>query len=134
MRSDPDCHEIDYEYICADRHIEKDIAEIFTHPAYDYTSPNKLHDIAILRVDSFINFTEFIRPICLPTSSNLPNALGSATVTGFGMTETKNSSDRMLKAEIDIVSHNDCKRKYRLQGRSIVDSQICAIKYHTDTW
>lgn len=134
MRSDPDCQVIDDEYKCADKYIEKDIADIFTHPAYDYTSPNKLNDIAILRVASSISFTEFIRPICLPTSLNLPYTLGSATVSGFGMTETKNSSERMLKAEIDIMSHNDCKRKYRLQGRSIVDSQICAIKYHTDTW
>lgn len=135
--TDPDCQEIDYVYTCAFKYVESDIAYIHTHEDYDFSSPNKLHDIAMLRLTSTITFSEFVRPICLPSaalSDEQVTVHGTATVIGFGMTEAKNSSERLMKAELDIVNHRECERKYRLQGRQIVDSQICAIKYRTDTW
>lgn len=135
--SNPDCQYIDGKYQCASDSIDVDIAETFIHESYDVSNINKLHDIALLRLVSTIAFTEFVRPICLPidTYKNIYNAeYGSATVTGFGKTEDNNTSDRMLKVEIDIVSHANCRRKYRDLGREIQNSQICAIRYNADTW
>lgn len=90
----------------------------------------------MLRLELAVEYSEFVRPICLPlnTLDKSYKEFGSGIVTGFGKTETESSSQRMLKVELDIVDHLTCKRKYRVQGRLIHDSQICAIKYHADTW
>lgn len=59
---------------------------------------------------------------------------GTATVIGFGRTETKSASSSLIKVEVDIEQKSVCKRKYRQQGRELLDSQICARKYQADTW
>lgn len=104
------------------------------HEFYDLSSPNKENDIALLGLESLVTFTEYVRPICLPHDSSHHANYGTMTITGFGKTETRNSSEQMLKAEIDIVNHSSCRRKYGVQGRMIHDSQICAISYDADTW
>ena len=114
--------------------IDVEISDIFPHELYGLSDPNKQNDIALLRLESVVTFTKFVQPICVPTDKSQYLDYGSTTVTGFGKTETKNSSEVMLKAEVDIVDHSTCKRKYRVQGRTILDSQICAIKYNADTW
>lgn len=82
-----------------------------------------------------VKFNEFIRPICLPlTSDENIFDYGSATVIGFGKTETKSTSDRLMKAEIDVVDRETCKQRYRTQGISIQEKQICAMKYRVDAW
>jgi len=87
----------------------------------------------MLRLESLVTFTEYVRPICLPYDSSHHANYGTMTVTGFGKTETRNSSEQMLKAEINIVNHSSCRRKYGVQGRIVHDSQICAISYDADT-
>jgi Trypsin len=132
--TNPDCQEIDSVYYCADRFVEINIASIYSHEFYQKTDKNKFYDIAILKLESIVEFTDFVRPICIDLDSSVNTFYGTVTAIGFGKTEFTNTSQRMLKADVDIVNHRDCKRKYRSQGRQIADSQICAIKYQTDTW
>lgn len=135
--TNPDCQEIDSIYYCAYDSIDVRIEAIYPHELYDLSSPNKLNDIAVLRLESAVAFNEFVRPICLPidkSAGRYNTEYGTLTVTGFGKTESRNSSERMLKAEIDIVNHLSCKRNYRIQGRDIHETQICAIRQQADTW
>jgi hypothetical protein len=91
-------------------------------------------DIAIIKLAKTIEFNEFIKPICLPFDTNISTNFGTAIVTGFGRTENQDMSEKLLKTEIDIMNHAECVRKYRIQGRSIHNVQICASRYGQDSW
>lgn len=132
--TNPDCQEIDYVNYCASEYVDVNIARVFSHEFYSTTDPNKFNDIAVLKLESTVIFTDFVRPICIDLQSKMGTAFGTVTVAGFGKTEIYNTSQRLMKAEIDIVGHQECRKKYRTQGRHIADSQICAMKYHVDTW
>lgn len=133
--TNPDCQEINDVYQCALNSIDVAVLSIHSHEFYNFTNPNKVNDIAVIKLRSAVVFTDFVKPICLPIDDRRYNTLfGSLTVAGFGKTETENSSDRLKKAEIDIYNLANCKTKYRVQGRLIQDSQICAIRENSDAW
>ena len=52
--------------------IEMDIKAIAIHPKYQTMRPNQNQefDVAVIYPDKFIEFTEGIKPICLPEKSN----------------------------------------------------------------
>jgi hypothetical protein len=132
--TNPDCQEIDNVWQCAPEFIDIKIAKVFSHEFFSSTSATRFNDIALLKLGSTVVFTEFIRPICIDLESKVDTTHGTVTAIGFGKTETWNTSQKLMKAEIDIVSHAECRRQYRSEGRQVADSQICAIKDYVDTW
>lgn len=139
LTTNPDCQEIDGTYYCAYDTIDVDIAAIYKHEKYDVVDPEKSHDIALIKLKSPVAFSQFVRPICSPINSESSlktyiTEYGTATVIGFGKTETGRISERLRKADVDIVANRECKKKYRSQGRTILDTQICAARHQTDTW
>lgn len=82
-----DCDE-DY---CADAVVDIRVSERIGHESYDSSTRNHEHDIALLRLERDVEFTDFIRPICLPVFNNLEHKDFSDhdnyTVAGWGKTE-----------------------------------------------
>lgn len=64
---DDDCDE-DH---CSDPPVNIQIAESIVHEGYQPYSKNREHDIALLRLSRPVNFTKWIKPLCLPTTSTL---------------------------------------------------------------
>lgn len=58
--------------------VDSYVAEIKIHK--DYDSATQQHDIALLRLNRTIKYSNFIRPICLPTAQTTTNQ--TAIVTG----------------------------------------------------
>ncbi|KAL7042181.1 hypothetical protein ACKWTF_001052 [Chironomus riparius] len=79
------------------------IDEIILHPKYD--SFRQLNDIALIKLDKEVKFSEHIYPICLPTTK--PDA-ERAIVTGFGRTGDKELSDHLMKATVEEFESSDC--------------------------
>ncbi|XP_055525728.1 CLIP domain-containing serine protease B9-like isoform X2 [Wyeomyia smithii] len=80
-----DCIEQDNERICADPPLDVPIEEKLPHPEYNETT--KLNDIALLRLNRDIRYSDFVQPICLPHAEFKQSAAGDiAFVTGFGRT------------------------------------------------
>lgn len=79
---------IDNEEICRqDFEVEK----IIVYPSYNKSAPNKLHDIAIVKLTENVIFSKYTKPICLPfdeTISAMAIDDEVFTVTGWGQTET----------------------------------------------
>lgn len=62
-----DCSE---EGVCADPVVDIDIAEIFEHEKYVRERRDgfqRINDIAVIRLSRKVTFTDYIRPICIPT-------------------------------------------------------------------
>lgn len=65
--NDIDCDPtIKTEKICNQAPIDIEIEEKITHENYNPKSLNQHNDIALLRLSREVEYTKFIRPICLP--------------------------------------------------------------------
>lgn len=63
------------------RHVERRVKRVVRHRGFDRRT--LYNDVAILTMNEPVEFTEAIRPICLPTGSKL-YAGKYATVIGWG--------------------------------------------------
>lgn len=74
----------DYGAPDCEHYLEFGISEIIVHAAY--SSSNFKNDIALLRLNQSIIFTDKLRPICLPSNSAELAAGTTLTVSGWGKT------------------------------------------------
>lgn len=58
---------------CSDPVIDVPVAEVIPHENYQAYSRAQENDIALLRLERSITFTDWVKPICLPFSSNVAN-------------------------------------------------------------
>lgn len=86
-----DCQIDEYGEDCADDAIDVRIEEEITHESYTIRKKSQKYDIGLLRLIRSVQYTSFIRPICLskPESDNPVIADGAPLfVAGWGLTET----------------------------------------------
>lgn len=114
---------------CAPPHLDVPVERTIPHPSYDPGSKNQLNDIALLRLARQIEYTDFVRPICLPLDTNLRSATFdgiSMDVAGWGKTENLSASNLKLKAAVDGFTLNECQSVYSRQSIFLEDTQMCA--------
>ncbi|XP_068973443.1 venom protease-like [Bombus flavifrons] len=84
------------------------------------------HDIAILRLEKDVSFSEYIRPICLPLEESLRNNnfVGyNPFVAGWGKLSYGGPySDVLMEVQVPVISNAECKKAYS----NIPDTEICA--------
>ncbi|KFB43051.1 hypothetical protein ZHAS_00010727 [Anopheles sinensis] len=87
---------------------ELNVAKLFIHPDYDHTTFG--NDIAVLKLTSDINITDFVRPVSLwNTDSNENTIFGSqGSVIGFGLNEDDEESDTLQQATIPVLDAQTC--------------------------
>lgn len=66
---------------CADPVVEMGVEKIIVHPDYNDKSRDKMHDIALLRLNTNVTYSKYIKPICLPVAG-----LNSGLITGNKLT------------------------------------------------
>ncbi|XP_045489721.1 cathepsin G-like isoform X2 [Pieris rapae] len=94
-------------------------------PHNDYDPQKQINDIALVELDRRVQFSEFIRPLCLPTPGmNL--SVSPLTVAGWGVTEEKVTAETLLKIQVTEQSPSAC-HKYDKSGRIFNKAtMICA--------
>ncbi|KAF2883417.1 hypothetical protein ILUMI_22751 [Ignelater luminosus] len=131
LASEEDCYggeDSGLQY-CSDPPIDIEIEETIVHEDYNPKKVGSIGDIALLRLKQEVNYTDFIKPICLPISPELQNKNYTGLigiVSGWGATENKSESDVKLKVEAPITSNERCAKLFRVLGKTIEDSHICA--------
>ncbi|XP_075147894.1 serine protease ea-like [Haematobia irritans] len=130
LTTNPDCEvDIRGEKDCAPEHIDLRVERAIPHPQYDPNSRNQANDIALLRLERNIVYTDFIRPICLPISPSLRSATFDGIVmdvAGWGKTENASVSELKLKASVSGHTRDECSAVYMQQNINLEESQICA--------
>lgn len=114
---------------CADPPLDVGVDKIKVHENYRIESRDNHDDIALVRLNRDVEFTDFIQPICLPLSSTVRNRnlVGKkATAAGWGRTETENASNVKLKVNLDVVDTRSCSAVYQTQQVVLLDTQFCA--------
>uniref|UniRef100_A0A3Q0SV47 Peptidase S1 domain-containing protein n=1 Tax=Amphilophus citrinellus TaxID=61819 RepID=A0A3Q0SV47_AMPCI len=98
--------------------VSRSVSQIIIHPNYNpNTSDN---DIALLQLSSTVQFTDYIRPVCLA-------AQGSSFPAGttVWVTVTLPSPQSLQEVKIPIVSNSQCSKSY--SGIiNITSNMICA--------
>ncbi|XP_053672270.1 serine protease easter-like [Anopheles nili] len=107
-----DCHVYsDGEQDCADAAYDVDIESMVVHK--EYNRPIKFrHDIALIRMVREIDFSDSVKPICLPVNEDTRRkVLPRYIITGWGTTEQQALSDLLLQAIVDHVPIPECQQK-----------------------
>lgn len=126
LLTDPDCDEHDY---CNEPPLDVGIEEMINHEDYDKVTI--LNDIALVKLNQSVNFTETISPVCLPLSDQAKNKNTDEmvfTAIGWGNTEHRNGtyeygSTHKLHVQVRGVNLTYCNEVY---DDEITPTQICA--------
>ncbi|XP_057657586.1 proclotting enzyme [Diorhabda carinulata] len=114
------------------RHIEKRVKRVVRHRGFD--ARTLYNDIAILTLDSPVEFTQQIRSVCLPTSTIDPTGK-TGTVIGWGSLRESGPQPAVLQeVNIPIWNNLNCKVKYGAAAPGgIVEHMLCAGEANRDS-
>ncbi|KAF3837354.1 hypothetical protein F7725_004818 [Dissostichus mawsoni] len=107
--------------------VSKAIDKIIVHPLYnvfnDFNEDNN-NDMALLKLSSPVNFTDYIQPVCLASANSTFYTGVSSWVVGFGATSSGKLTDYRHNDEVrvPVVGNHECKCAYPY----ITDNIICA--------
>ena len=132
--TDPDCQVLrNGVKACADPHLDVGIEKIHVHPNYQPNTNNEgpfqYNDIALIRLDRNIHFTDFIQPICLPVRSYQRSKMFDGValqVAGWGFTETGFKSPVKKKVTVAGFEFESCRKIYLSKRRLLKPPQMCA--------
>ncbi|CAH1991235.1 unnamed protein product [Acanthoscelides obtectus] len=87
---------------------DRDASEIFIHPSYNYTT--FFNDIAVLKLSEPAHITNFVKPCCLwEDSINTETIVNKeGTVVGWGFDQNKKLSNKLMQAQMPVVSSVTC--------------------------
>ncbi|XP_043673455.1 uncharacterized protein LOC122631607 [Vespula pensylvanica] len=98
---------------------------IVLHP--DYIDNGFINDIALLRLERSVTFSDYVRPVCLP--QNEPKSGTTCTVTGWGQLFEigRIFPDTLQEVQLPLISTEECRRKtIFLPLYRITSGMLCA--------
>ena len=103
------------------------ISAIHPHPLFRPRNPNvqentgsslQLHDLALIELKIRLDFTDFIKPICLPDV--VPEEQDIIWAAGWGLTKNIGGDNLKLKQVAQrIIDDRTCKRRLDVFGRVV---------------
>ncbi|XP_068624276.1 phenoloxidase-activating enzyme-like [Battus philenor] len=128
----PDCVEVEGGgEDCTTGALIVPIEKIIPHPGYNPSHALRRNDIALLRLGQMAPYSDFIRPICLPSSdlSQAPPPDLRLYTAGWGAVSTEQSSSNIkLYVSLPFRSQTECQVPYSQPRRKIAlwEGQLCA--------
>lgn len=102
------------------------IDKIICHSSYTRSNFRVVNDIALIRLNSSIQFGPKMKPICLPFGSNRisePSADSFLIVTGWGLTMEENEFPAKRDVTISLWQKDMCNQVFRVD-----ETHICAVE------
>lgn len=111
------------------------VAKVFLHP--NYSEKSLYNNIALVQLDQSVDFTEHIRPACLPMVSDVA-VFESVSMTGWPFKlynvprSLRHKQDMTLrKYNMNPINETECKQIFTLHSikgmqNGITDTQVCA--------
>ncbi|KAI8425101.1 hypothetical protein MSG28_006960 [Choristoneura fumiferana] len=114
---------------CAATPQDVPIEEIIAHEGYDPYDDNQHNDLALLRLARAVQYSAWVKPICLPSTNALKTAMWEdydLEVAGWGKTEYRSESNVKLKVRVPVVTTSECQLVYSRSNRRVINRQLCA--------
>ncbi|KAB0394872.1 hypothetical protein E2I00_008107 [Balaenoptera physalus] len=118
-------------YYSSDTQV-RTVAQVISHSSY--LQEGSMGDIALLQLSRSVNFSRYIRPICLPAANaSFPNGL-QCTVTGWGHVAPSVSLQApktLQQLEVPLISRETCNCLYNINAKPeephfIQQDMVCA--------
>lgn len=81
------------------------VSEIFIHPRWNFTTEKYDSDISILALLNYVEFSDRIQTICLPTP-NFKEVTGDGVVVGWGKSERSDGNFDTMPSKVKIPAVN----------------------------
>ena len=92
----------------------------------NYNAKTFENDIAILKLDRKVTFSDSIKAACLPFA-DVDYVDKQATVAGWGTIYFGGpTSQQLLEVDVGIWKNSDCANNYRRLNRNVLDTMMCA--------
>ncbi|XP_015745547.2 plasma kallikrein isoform X1 [Python bivittatus] len=100
------------------------VQKMIIHPRYEISEAG--YDIALLKLDTPMNFSVLQQPVCLPSQEEMNMAkYTECWVTGWGYTKERGTiEDTLQKVKIPIMPNAECQFQY--PEHRITDKMLCA--------
>ncbi|XP_019962015.2 trypsin-like [Paralichthys olivaceus] len=99
------------------------VSQVIRHP--DYNENSNDNDIALLKLSSTVDFTSYIRPVCLASADSVFPTGTNCWVTGWGTINSGvslPSPQRLQEVQVPVVSQSTCREAYS----QLTSNMICA--------
>ncbi|XP_076608004.1 serine protease 27-like [Chaetodon auriga] len=103
--------------------VSRTVSQIINHP--DYNSNTFDNDMSLLQLSSPVEFTDYIKPVCLAAEGSVFEAGLNCWVTGWGTIRTDVPlpfPQRLQEVSVPIVSNSQCDAAYG----TITNNMVCA--------
>ncbi|XP_072341536.1 serine protease 27-like [Scyliorhinus torazame] len=111
--------------------IYSTIKSVFAHQLFN--SHNLDYNIALLRINQSIMYTDYIMPVCLPASTLQVHCTAKMWITGWGdigPTTHPVIPETLAVVDIEMIKRSKCQAKYQKMTRDlslrITDRMLCA--------
>ncbi|XP_035853266.1 testisin-like isoform X2 [Sander lucioperca] len=107
--------------------VNRTVSKIIIHPDYNNVPFN--NDIALMKLSSPVNFTDYIRPVCLASNFSQFHNSTPCWATGWGTLgkdEPLVAFDSLQEVQIPVIGNKQCSCDYLPEGLNITDKMICA--------
>ncbi|KAG7282768.1 hypothetical protein CRUP_029976 [Coryphaenoides rupestris] len=107
--------------------VVRDVSQIIIHPNFTSNSNVQNNDVALLQLSAPVEYTTFIRPICLASKlSTFSNA--SCYMTGWGKLSMTDPtiSNVLHEVLVPLVDRGQCQSQFQGLGVVISSAMICA--------
>ncbi|XP_054845908.1 plasma kallikrein isoform X2 [Eublepharis macularius] len=101
------------------------VQEVIVHPDYEISEEG--YDIALMKLDRPMNFSDLQQALCLPANEDTKENTGytNCWVTGWGYTKERGEiQDVLQKVNIPIITNAECQLRYR--DFRIHNKMVCA--------
>ncbi|ELT90938.1 hypothetical protein CAPTEDRAFT_176051 [Capitella teleta] len=88
------------------------VRRIVLHPTYTVsTNGFRYQDVALIQLETEVEFTDYIRPACMPESEQTFPRTSTCYITGWGYTKTAaiKPADQLREAKMNLWSEERCK-------------------------
>ncbi|XP_046805717.1 serine protease easter-like [Lucilia cuprina] len=128
LSSNPDCIKtLTGKTKCADPYLNVGIEEIIIHS--NYSAAKYRNDIALIRLDRYIKFTDYISPVCLPVQTKMRVRIFKniiMQVVGWDNSKTNDEVNIKQVANLPGWSFSRCRRTYAAKRIYLRMEQMCA--------
>ncbi|XP_031353250.1 melanization protease 1-like [Photinus pyralis] len=109
---------------CSDPAVVYGIEELIPHPSFSRRTAE--NDIGLIRLSRNVEYSEYIRPICLPTvNSKLEDGVQLA-VSGWGITESRGEPTKIKKKiSAHLLPLGTCRAYFTSSRRSLTTDHLC---------
>ncbi|XP_015818761.3 chymotrypsin-like protease CTRL-1 [Nothobranchius furzeri] len=107
--------------------VSRSVSQIIVHPNYNNTLYN--NDLALMKLGTSVTFTDYIRPICLASSSSQFFNSTLCWATGWGKlnkTENLPVTQPLQQVQVPVIGNKQCSCNYISTDATITSQMICA--------